>query len=311
MLRLTGTFLDEITHDIPSQNWGPREWRREFALYRAIGIDTVVLIRSGYQDKCVFPARSVPGLLPVREDLGRLFLDLAEEFGLSLYWGLFDTGRFWTRRTWWREVEWNRAFVDEVVERYGSSQAFAGWYMCHEAARNDLHIIDIFNSLGRYCKQTLDRPVLISPYPMGSKQFGPGDTFTLDETFEHWDRVFDATQGAVDVCAFQDGQIQYAELPAFHQGVKGLCDRYGITCWSNVESFDRDMPIKFPPADWRYLRLKMEQASQVAEKIVTFEFAHFLSPHSCYPSAHNLFRRYCEAHGIDADQAQVSASSSM
>lgn len=26
--RITGTFLDEITHDIPSQNWGQEEWAR-------------------------------------------------------------------------------------------------------------------------------------------------------------------------------------------------------------------------------------------------------------------------------------------
>ena len=32
MLPITGTFLDEITHDIPSQNWGPEERRREYAL---------------------------------------------------------------------------------------------------------------------------------------------------------------------------------------------------------------------------------------------------------------------------------------
>jgi hypothetical protein len=43
----------------------------------------------------------------------------------------------------------------------------------------------------------------------------------------------------------------------------------------------------------------MEEASKVAEKIITFEFAHFLSPHSCYPAAHNLFKRYCKALQIE------------
>ena len=33
---------DEITHDIPSQNWGREDWRKEFELYKRIGIDTVV-----------------------------------------------------------------------------------------------------------------------------------------------------------------------------------------------------------------------------------------------------------------------------
>lgn len=301
MLRLTGTFLDEITHDIPSQNWGPKEWRREFELFSRIGIDTVVLIRAGYRDRCVFPAQSIPNLLPIGDDLGRLFLDLAEEFGLALHWGLYDSGRFWMRSSWWKEVDLNKAFVDEVVARYGDSPAFKGWYMCHETPKNEFHIVDIFNALSQHCKAALDLPVLISPYPMGSKQFGPGDTFTLEETFEHWQRIFSDTRGSIDVCAFQDGQIQYSELPEFHAGIKSLCDENEVACWSNVESFDRDMPIKFPPADWRYLKLKMEAASRVASKLVTFEFPHFMSPNSCYPAAHNLFARYCEHHGIELE----------
>jgi hypothetical protein len=52
------------------------------------------------------------------------------------------------------------------------------------------------------------------------------------------------------------------------------------------------MPIKFPPADWRMVRFKLEAAAQKAEKIITFEFPHFMSPHSCYPAAHHLYRRY-------------------
>ena len=46
-MRITGTFLDEITHDIPSNNWGREEWARDFRVMKAIGIDTVVLIRAG------------------------------------------------------------------------------------------------------------------------------------------------------------------------------------------------------------------------------------------------------------------------
>lgn len=120
------------------------------------------------------------------------------------------------------------------------------------------------------------------------------DALTLDESFDHWDRVFAETEGAFDICAFQDGQVHYQELPAFVQGIKELSMKYGFTLWSNLECFDRDMPIKFPPADWRNLRFKLEIAAEVADKIITFEFPHFMSPNSCYPSARNLFARYRE-----------------
>lgn len=298
MKPITGTFLDEITHDIPSQNWGRAEWEREFALYPKIGLDTVVIIRAGYQDKCIFPSRSVPGLLPVREDLAAMFLDLAEANGLRLYFGLFDSGNHWLNQRWEEEVDLNRRFIQEVAQRYGSSCAFAGWYICHETSRNELNIIDIFRSLGTACKEAVDRPVLISPFPQGAKQFALQDVMTLRESMEHWETIFAGVHGAVDICAFQDGQIHYRELPEFHAGVAALGKKHGITIWSNVETFDRDMPIKFPPADWRYLRLKLEEASKHVEKVITFEIPHFMSPHSCYPAAHNLFQRYCEEFGL-------------
>ena len=101
-MRITGTFLDEITHDIPSQNWGPKEWRREFELYSRIGIDTLIIIRAGYQNKCIFPAKSVPDLLPVYEDLGELFFSLADEFNLKIFFGTFDSGKYWWMRSWWK-----------------------------------------------------------------------------------------------------------------------------------------------------------------------------------------------------------------
>jgi len=291
--RITGTFLDEITHDIPSQNWGEREWRREFELFQKIGIDTAIIIRAGYRNRCIFPSKTLTDLLPVYDDLAELFFSLGDEYGINVYFGTYDSGFYWWRRSWWKEVEINKAFLDEVVERYGHHRSFAGWYLTHETGKNDAHIIELFNHIGQHCRTLRDVPVLISPYPQGAKQSGE-NALTLDESFDHWDRVFAETRGAFDICAFQDGQVHYQELPVFVQGIKELSDKYGFTLWSNLESFDRDMPIKFPPADWRNLRFKLETAAAVADKIITFEFPHFMSPNSCYPAAHNLFERYSE-----------------
>ena len=41
-LKITGTFLDEISHDIPHQNWGEKEWDLDFQHMKNIGIDTVI-----------------------------------------------------------------------------------------------------------------------------------------------------------------------------------------------------------------------------------------------------------------------------
>lgn len=293
MLPITGTFLDEITHDIPSQNWGRDEWRREFALYSRIGLDTVIIIRAGYKNKCIFPAQSIPGLLPVYDDVGAVFFELADEYGLKVFFGTYDSGFHWLKMDARAEIEINKRFLDEAWARYGHHSSFAGWYLTHETGKHSAHIVEIMQQIGGHCRSLSDLPVLISPYPQGAKQMGE-DALTLAESFKHWDRVFSEASKVVNICAFQDGQLHYDQLPEFSAGIAELGAKYDITIWSNIESFDRDMPIKFPPADWRYLRFKMETASRKSEKLITFEFPHFMSPYSCYPSAHHLFRRYVE-----------------
>ena len=55
-LKITGTFLDEISHDIPHQNWGEKEWDADFGHMKAIGIDTVIMIRCGHRKFITYPS---------------------------------------------------------------------------------------------------------------------------------------------------------------------------------------------------------------------------------------------------------------
>ncbi|MBM4060742.1 MAG: DUF5109 domain-containing protein, partial [Planctomycetes bacterium] len=94
---------------------------------------------------------------------------------------------------------------------------------------------------------------------------------------------------------FQDGQVDYAELPDYLRTNAELARRNGITCWSNVESFDRDVHIKFPPIAWPKLRHKIEAARAAGvDKLITFEWSHFMSPNSMFASAHGLHRLYMQ-----------------
>ena len=55
------------------------------------------------------------------------------------------------------------------------------------------------------------------------------------------------------------------------------------------------MPLDFLPIAWPNLRYKIEVAAEAeVEKLITFEFSHFMSPNAMYPSAHHLYRRYRE-----------------
>ena len=40
-MKITATFIDEISHDIPHQNWGRHEWDADFSHMKMVGIDTL------------------------------------------------------------------------------------------------------------------------------------------------------------------------------------------------------------------------------------------------------------------------------
>jgi len=298
--RITGTFLDEITYDIPSSNWGEEEWDREFKIMKEAGIDTVIIIRSGLKDKLIFPSEVIPRYIktfPVYQNLGELFLKLAEKYGMRLFWGLYDSGYYWYKNEWKKEVEINIAFSDEVWEKFGKSPAFTGWYLPHETGDTAFRIIDINTHLAEHLKKISNLPILTSPcFPMvGDYTKPPYGPRTLDLHIRQWEEIFENYQGLVDFCAFQDGTIMnLLELEDYVRETSKIAKKYGITLWSNVETFDRDMPIKFPPIDWRKLVYKIEVVQPYVEKLITFEFPHFLSPNSIWPSARNLYKRYME-----------------
>ena len=111
IMPITGTFIDEMTVDIPSQNWGRAEWAAEFDRYVTDAIDTVILIRCGCGPRLAFPSKTVAArvpTLPVYVDLVELLLDLAAERGIDFYFGLYDSNVFWYRYDWRTEVDLNR-----------------------------------------------------------------------------------------------------------------------------------------------------------------------------------------------------------
>lgn len=310
-LPITGTFLDEISHDIPHQNWGEAEWDADFANMRAIGIDTVIMIRSGYRKFITYPSEyliSRRNCYRPYVDLLDMFLRLADKHGMKFWFGLYDSGQYWDTGDMSREVDDNRFVIDEVWEKYGSRhKSFGGWYISGEISRATKGAISSFHTLGKQCKDVSGGlPTFISPWIDGKKAvmasgsaLTKADAVSVHEHEREWSEIFDGIHDVVDACAFQDGHIDYDELDAFFEVNKRMADKYGMQCWTNAETFDRDMPIKFLPIKFEKLRLKLEAARRAGyDRAITFEFSHFLSPQSSYIQAHHLYNRYREYFGI-------------
>ena len=302
-LRITGTFLDEISHDIPHQNWGPKEWEADFRNMKAIGIDTVIMIRSGYRKFITWPSKYLlgKGCYMPSLDLLELFLSLADKYEMKFYFGLYDTGKYWDTGDMRAEMEANKFVIDEVWQHYGHHKSFQGWYISTEISRATKGAVECFYTMGKMCKDVSGGlPTFISPWIDGKKAVSAAggalskeDAVSVEQHEREWDEIFSGIHEVVDACAFQDGHIDYDELDAFFSVNKKLADRYGMQCWTNAETFDRDMPIKFLPIKFDKLRMKLEAAKRCGyDKAITFEFSHFMSPQSSYLQAGHLYNRY-------------------
>jgi hypothetical protein len=290
-LPITGTFIDEISFDIPSQNWGPEEWRTDLDAMKAIGIDTLIIVRGGLRRESIFPSKVI-GTSPL-QDLASFFLEEAGRRNMQLFFGTYDSWEWARNGTWREEIEINRHFMREVVDRYGSFPSFKGWYLTQETSHQRFHFREIYAGLSEHAKTlTPEKKVLISPfYP--SRKIYPGEGLEPDEFAESWRQMLHGIT-TIDYAAFQDGTAPVDQLAQYMAQARAVMDELGIQLWNNVETFTRDMPLKFPPIDYRELLGKLAVSARYAKKNITFEFSHFMSPNSCFPAARNLYRRYCE-----------------
>ena len=116
-LRITGTFLDEISHDIPHQNWGLKEWDQDFRYMKAMGIDTVIVIRCGYRKFITYPSAYLMkkhNCYMPSVDLIEMYLSLADKYGMKFYFGLYDSGHYWETGDMSWEMEDNKYVIEEV-----------------------------------------------------------------------------------------------------------------------------------------------------------------------------------------------------
>lgn len=303
---ISGTFIDEISHDIPHQNWGRKEWDMDFFHMKNMGIDTVILIRSGYRSFLTYPSKYLITNLNCFEppvDLVKLYLELAEKYQMQFYFGIYDSGKYWETGDMRHEIDINLHVIEEAYKTYGHFKSFKGWYLSLELSRKTKGAIPSMVKLSQQCKAVSgDLPVLISPWIDGKKavmansnSLFKSNSISIQEHEKEWDEIFDGIKNSIDIVAFQDGHVDYNDLEDYLTVNNSLAAKYGIQSWTNTESFDRDMPIKFLPIKFEKLLIKLKAAKKAGcSKAITFEFSHFMSPQSAYIQANHLYNRYME-----------------
>ena len=245
------------------------------------------------KDKIIYPSKALK--LGADRDLAEMFFTLADRHGLKLYLGTYDSGVHWVKGPSEKEVELSKLFIDETLERYGKHRSFYGWYISQEVGKHEFNIERYYPPVAaKMRKETPEKPILISPFIWGRKL--AKDFLEPEAHTKEWDKLLALLTGCFDAMAFQTAPAEIYELAEYLKGLKGLADKYKIKLWGNVETFSSELPLKgvFYPIDIRDLKRKLEIVEPFVEKVITFEFSHFMSPVSVNPAANNLYNRYLE-----------------
>ena len=293
---IKATFIDEITYDIPSSNWSDEQWCADLDNMKEVGIDTLVIMRGVFYNKCIYPSKIFPTLKKENEDFAGLILNEAAKRNMKVYMGLYISNLCWNEGDALGEIKQNKLYINEVLQRYGDIPSFEGWYIPHETNQNTFNIKETMGGLASLCKdKTPNKKVLISPFFKG-KGFA-SVPISPERTYQEWDNIWEKSGKDIDICAFQDGTVAMEYYADYLKYAKMVCDKHNISLWANVENFERDVRKMFYPIPFDVLRKKIEIAEPFVDNMITFEFSHFLSPQSIFPSARNLNNLYKKHYG--------------
>ena len=317
---ITGTFVSCLPGDTGINNWGLREWEKEFALYRAIGIDTIVIIRSEVESDGVRWSGLDPRSTTWAEDpdLISMFFRLSEEHGIKLYLGGTENLDILYKGYWKQEVEESIVFYEKMLERFNDYACFHGLYYSVEALPWHFNFRDIAIGVAEAAQKLApEKKKLFSPtmYPLTSDLRTP---YSLEDFERIYGEMLLGMSGNLDYCAWQDkyfrpncamGEIRKTSLDAWYAVAKRITEGAGMAFWANVETFQRGAtgaaPWDFRQIDYRNLAPKLQTAARFATKAITFEFSTCLSPRAEWGSTAFLLERYLEMVGLDPALART------
>ena len=295
-MKITGTFIDELSRDLPFHNWGMGEWDSEFRLMKTLGINTVILPYAGQDLRLLYPSTALTGRgLPQPSfDKLELLLSLADEYGFKVYCGLYNT-QSTTGVLHHDLAAVNQAVSSEIWEEYGSHHgSFAGWYINREVSVENEREVSATLDLCHHCKSiAADKQVVIAPWIDGNRLLD--DDAAAREYEARWSDIMARLSPVVDVCVIQDTSVSDLDCARFYRASKAIAQNNGIRCWGNAETYDAQMPVRLYSTDFDHLRIKLSAASTADfDKVITYEFSHFMSPQSVCQSGSCLLDRYKE-----------------
>ena len=313
---ITGTFVSCVfgNNDTGINNWGLEEWENEFKLYKKLGIDTIIIIRCEETRNGIHTSGLDPRSTTWKEDsnLIAMFFRLCEKYKLKLYIGGTQSLDNLYKGYWQKEVEESKIFFEKMFEMFGHYKCFHGLYCTVEALPWHFNFCDIaIGIVDEAHKLAPEKKKIFSPglYPLN----GYMTTYSLKDFSKIYGDMLQAMSSKLDYCAWQDkeyipachmGEIQNTDHDEWLAVAKDITNKAKIDFWVNIETFQRASVLteqaEYRQVDYRCLAAKLQTASKVADKLITYEFSTCMSPNAEWGSSERLLKRYLEMIGYDS-----------
>lgn len=279
-VRLDGTFIQY-------QGWMTKldagAWQRELEVLQRARLRLIIVQWVQYNQNRFLPTNAAP-----ETDLTELLLAYADREGLQVFLGLAMDDGWWNQSTDSRYL--NRTadalggVAEEVWRRYGAHRSFAGWYIPQEPWDGEYSdgqttlLRRFFRQVSDRCKQLSGgKPVAFSPFFSGRSTPAGLELF--------YRKLLEGS--GLDILMLQDGvgargwDAEVAErVTPYFRAVSRACLQTGVAFWSDLESFRLagSDPARFVPADIGRLCQQLTAEAPWVQRIVTFDFFHYLSP---------------------------------
>ena len=314
---ITGTFVNMLISDTGIMNSGLREWEQDFQMMKVLGIDHIFVIRTeceqnGYHLSAEDPRSTT---WPEDENLLDMVFRLADKYGMTLFLGGPQCITNLHLGDWMAEVDENKRYYDRTVAKYSGHPCFKGLYVTLEALPWHFNFLDICTEVLKYMRANYPHMKTFMSPSFGGPTGNMSTHYTVDQWVDIYGRYFyERIAGMLDYCAPQDkiavpacyyGECQDNHLAEWYTKVGKLFDKCGIELWSNIETFQRPFPGHGEPkgvfrqGDYRTLYMKLQEASPLVKKIITYEFFSCMSPNTEWGSSRRLLARYMEMIGKD------------
>lgn len=312
---ITGTFLSCLPGDTGISNMGKLEWENEFAIYQAIGIDTIIVIRSELECNGTYTSALDPRSTTWEEDpnLLSMFFRLCDQHNMDLYLGGAVSLDNLYKGYWQKEISDNIKFYEKMLEKFSHRKSFQGLYFSIEALPWHFNFFDIVAGIAKEAKKLApEKKKLLSPTLFGLTGY-MNSTYSVEDFTKLYGNMLNHISGCLDYCAWQDkyftpecrmGQIIDSKLEEWLKAAKRITEDSGAEFWVNIETFQRGsvLPEKrdYRQIDYRCLAAKLQAASRYSSKNITFELSSCMSPYSEWGSSLRLLQRYLEMTGLDS-----------